>query len=154
MGAFLATSTSLPPLSHFASKGRGYPDVALLGFNYQVCVADRCKRPYQVSGTSAACPVMAGLVTRANAKRLAAQKPALGALGPAFYGLFAKQPALFHDITRGDNNCTAICQKGECRQKRLTCCANGFTAQQGWDAVSGMGSITDWGKLEAALTAL
>ena len=147
-------STSLPPLADFSSKGRGYPDVALLGFNYQVCVADRCKRPYQVSGTSASCPVMAGLITRANAKRLAAQKPALGALGPAFYSLFAKKPALFHDITSGDNKCTAICEPGECRKKRLTCCANGFTAQQGWDAVSGMGSIADWSKLEAALAAL
>ena len=131
-----------------------YPDISLLGFNYQVCVADACKRPYQVSGTSASCPVMAGLVTRVNGARLTKGKPALGALGPALYHLFASHPELFHDITSGDNHCTAVCPRGECPQPRLTCCDHGFTAQAGWDAVSGVGSIADFSKLQAALLAL
>ena len=151
---FLSTSKSLPAKKDYSPSGRGYPDVSLLGFNYQVCVADACKRPYQVSGTSASCPVMAGLITRANSLRLNANKRSLGALGPAMYSLFDSQPGLFHDITSGDNKCTAICPRGECPQVRLTCCDEGFTAQKGWDAVSGMGSVGDWGKLEAALVAL
>ena len=30
-----ANSKAYPPLSYFNAKGRGYPDVALLAFNYQ-----------------------------------------------------------------------------------------------------------------------
>ena len=127
----------------------------MLGFNYQVCVADACKRPYQVSGTSASCPVMAGLITRVNALRMNVNKKSLGALGPAMYHLYDTKPDLFHDITSGDNKCTAICNNpGECPKPRLTCCEEGFTAQKGWDAVSGVGSPQNWERLEAALVAL
>ena len=44
--------------------------------------------------------------------------------------------------------------QGECPKPRLTCCDEGFTAQKGWDAVSGVGSPQNWEKLEAALVAL
>ena len=76
---------------------------------HQFCVADACKRPYQVSGTSASCPVMAGLITRVNALRMNVNKKSLGALGPAMYHLYDTNPELFHDITSCDNKCTASC---------------------------------------------
>ena len=42
---------------------------------------------------------MAGLVTKINSERLAAGKPALGALGPALYSLAASNPAVFRDVS-------------------------------------------------------
>merc|ERR1711865_1024029 len=56
------------PASGFAS-GRGYPDVAMAGFNYEVVIAGNT---YKVSGTSASAPVVAGFATLVNS-RLAEQ---------------------------------------------------------------------------------
>jgi tripeptidyl-peptidase-1 len=61
---------TLPPSNLYNNSGRGYPDVAALGGQkapYCVAVGGRFTA---VAGTSASCPVVAGLFARLNAKRL------------------------------------------------------------------------------------
>merc|ERR1712216_326182 len=119
--AYLADKTAdLPPASYFNASGRGYPDVAALGGQ---------KTPYcvnagafeGVAGTSASCPVVAGVFALLNDARLAAGKPALGFLNPFIY----QNAAAFNDVTSGKNNAGI---------------GNGFTAIKGWDAATGMGT--------------
>jgi len=140
---FLSTSQALPPAGQFNATGRGYPDVALLGHNYIITVAGSQEI---VSGTSCSAPVFAGLVTLINSQRLTAGKAALGFLNPALYQTYASNPAVFNDITSGTNNCPAA-------QGTPTCCQYGFTAQAGWDPVTGLGSV-NFVNLKAALSAL
>merc|ERR1712217_429267 len=75
----------LPPQQYWNASGRGYPDVAALGGT---------KTPYcvktggafeGVAGTSASCPVVAGVFARLNGLRLAAGKAPLGFLNPFIY---------------------------------------------------------------------
>merc|ERR1712169_79987 len=75
-----------------------------------------------VSGTSASCPVVAGLFARINAARAAESKPNMGFLNPFIY----QNPQAFNDVTLG----------------KITG-ANGivgFSALEGWDAATGMGT--------------
>merc|ERR1719424_870865 len=111
----------LPPQQYWNNTGRGYPDVAALGGQ---------KAPYcintegsftGVAGTSAACPVVAGIFSRINGLRLAAGKPVMGFLNPFIY----KNPSGFQDVTKGRNDDGT---------------SYGFTATKGWDAASGFGT--------------
>jgi len=121
--AYLNTATGLPSKDHFASNGRGYPDVALLGHRYSIF---HNGRPAGESGTSASTPVFAAMLTLVNEARLQSNKPALGFVNPALY----KAPAsVWNDITVGNNNCAIG-----------NCCPEGFSAATGWDAVTGLGS--------------
>jgi tripeptidyl-peptidase-1 len=86
-----------------------------------------------VSGTSASAPVVAGMITLANAARLTAGKSSLGFLNPALYGNGA---AVANDITSGRNNCCA----GQ-NIYNVVCCPHGYTAFKGWDPVTGFGSL-------------
>jgi len=132
--AYLADSSAkLPPASYFNATGRGYPDVAALGGQ---------KTPYcinagsfeGVAGTSASCPVVAGVFALLNDHRLAAGKAPLGFLNPFIY----QNAAAFNDVQSGKNNA------GE---------GEGFTAIKGWDAASGFGT-PDFSKLLAAVKSL
>ena len=82
-----------------------------------------------VSGTSASCPVVAGMISLVNSARLAQGNSTVGFLNPALY---ANYPAFTNDITSGDNKCVA---------SDATCCSHGFYATSGWDPVTGLGSI-------------
>jgi len=137
---YLKNGPDLPPTTQFNSKGRGYPDVAAMGHNYEVVIGGQT---YQVSGTSAASPVFAGIISLINGLRLSKGKSSLGFVNPALYA----NAADFHDITSGVNNCCA----GNPGQQ--TCCKYGFTASTGWDPTTGLGT-TDFGKLAASLSAL
>eukprot|EP00475_Leptophrys_vorax_P001463 TRINITY_DN107_c0_g2_i1.p1 TRINITY_DN107_c0_g2~~TRINITY_DN107_c0_g2_i1.p1 ORF type:complete len:551 (-),score=161.18 TRINITY_DN107_c0_g2_i1:47-1699(-) len=113
------------PVSGFNSNGRGYPDVSVMGYNYVVAIGGKFTLE---SGTSASAPVFAGMVTLINDARLAAGKSPLGFLNQALYSL---DSSVWNDITSGDNTCTANPQ---------ICCQEGFSAAQGWDPVSGLGT--------------
>merc|ERR1712228_451829 len=111
----------LPPQDLWNNSGRGYPDVAALGGQkapYCVSVQGRFAG---VAGTSAACPVVAGVFAKLNGLRLAAGKPAMGFLNPFIY----KNPTGFQDVSPGVNT-------GGSR--------HGFTAIKGWDAATGFGT--------------
>merc|ERR1712224_253207 len=111
----------LPPQAYWNNTGRGYPDVAALGGT---------KTPYGVAtggqfggvaGTSASCPVVAGVFARLNGLRLAARKPPMGFLNPFIY----KNPSAFFDVQHGVNKANN---------------PYGFTAVEGWDAATGFGT--------------
>jgi hypothetical protein len=97
---------------------------------------------YEVSGTSASAPVFAGIVALINAARLAANKSPVGFMNPLLYQLFESDPSLFHDITSGNNKCTA---------DATVCCEYGFNSRIGWDPVTGLGSIHSVQKLIDAI---
>jgi tripeptidyl-peptidase-1 len=119
---------NLPPSNMWNQTGRGYPDVAVLAHNYDVVIGGQT---VQESGTSAASPAFAGMLTLINGARLQGGSSALGFVNPALY---QAPSSVFNDITSGENNCAA----GE---PNPTCCQYGFTATTGWDPVSGLGSV-------------
>jgi kumamolisin len=107
-------------------NGRGVPDVSgdadpQTGYNV---VVDG--QSMVIGGTSAVAPLWAGLVARIN--QLTGK--AVGYLNPSLYTQ-AVESAGFHDITQGNNG--------------------SFSAGQGWDACTGLGS-PDGANLMAALT--
>jgi tripeptidyl-peptidase I len=125
-------------------KGRGYPDVALIGHLYPIFVGGA---PEVKDGTSASTPVMAGILALVNAKRIAAGKPSVGFANPALYQ-WAGDANIFHDITSGDNSCTAATSLVP--TKDVTCCeTNGFRAVKGWDPVTGLGSVNAGNMIDA-----
>lgn len=111
----------LPPSSMWNAQGRGYPDVAALGgVKNFYCIASN-KRFTGIAGTSASCPVVAGVFARLNGVRLAAGKPALGFLNPLIY----QNGGAFQDVTHGKNSAGT---------------KNGFKAIKGWDPATGFGT--------------
>lgn len=112
---------NFPPQNLWNNTGRGYPDVAALGGqkNPYCVVADG--RFEGVAGTSASCPVVAGVFAKLNGLRLKAGKSALGFLNPFIY----QNPSAFQDVTSGTNH--------DSRKY-------GFTAVKGWDAATGLGT--------------
>jgi len=119
-----AAAGVLPKSSYFNATGRGYPDVAALGGQVNpYCVSSRGGTLGGVAGTSASCPVVAGIFAQLNNVRLAAGKTPLGWLNPFIYA----NSACFNDVSDGSqNNCNAGTQ--------------GFAALSGWDPATGFGS--------------
>jgi len=128
---YLQNGPNLPPTTLFNANGRGYPDVAILGHNYEVVIGGQT---YIESGTSASSPVFAGMVTLVNDARFAAGKQPIGFLNPTLYSLGGSS-SVWNDITVGENNCCA----GEPGQQ--VCCQYGFNATVGWDPLTGFGSV-------------
>ena len=127
------------PASGYATGGRGYPDLALSGFGYEVVIgADT----YVVCGTSCSSPSVGAMVSLVNAVRLEAGASSLGFLNTALY-TSGYGTAIANDITSGENQCTADDE---------VCCDEGFYAATGWDPTTGYGSV-DYAKLEATFTA-
>jgi tripeptidyl-peptidase-1 len=112
---------------NFNTNGRAYPDVALLGTNYRVWINGSA---FLLSGTSASAPVFASLISLANSIRSAHGKPKLGFLNPLLYNKLLADS--FNDIKVGNNRC--------CKRKQW-CCEEGFDAGEGWDPVTGLGSL-------------
>eukprot|EP00607_Mallomonas_marina_P011123 CAMPEP_0182424430 /NCGR_PEP_ID=MMETSP1167-20130531/10642_1 /TAXON_ID=2988 /ORGANISM="Mallomonas Sp, Strain CCMP3275" /LENGTH=350 /DNA_ID=CAMNT_0024604245 /DNA_START=1142 /DNA_END=2194 /DNA_ORIENTATION=+ len=114
------------PVSGYNARGRAYPDISVLAYNYVVVIGGQ---QYSVSGTSASAPVFAGMVSLVNAGRIADGKSPLGWLNPSIYkmnGSFAT------DVTSGNNKCT---------RSTMLCCHHGFYASEGWDPVTGFGAV-------------
>lgn len=121
-----------PPVGSYDPTKRGYPDLTLNGHNYRVYASRNqgtecpCEQD-GVDGTSASSPATAGMISLINGHLLAAGKSPLGFLNPFLYAAHAADPAIFKDITIGDNACT-----------RDYCMQYGFKAGPGWDPVSGL----------------
>jgi tripeptidyl-peptidase-1 len=118
----LVDGASNPPLNGYNKKGRGYPDVSLLAYNYVIYVGGD---QTTVSGTSASTPVFAGMVALVNSDRLANGQPLVGWLNPALYAEYTNV-TFIHDITSGENSC------GTYRGASTICCDEGFSATEGW----------------------
>ncbi|PIL33248.1 hypothetical protein GSI_04698 [Ganoderma sinense ZZ0214-1] len=112
----------------YNASGRGFPDVATQGVNFEVVVDGNVSG---VSGTSAASPTFAAVISLINDKLIAAGKSPLGFLNPFLYSTGA---SALNDITSGSNP---------------GCNTNGFSAEQGWDPVTGLGT-PDFQKLASA----
>jgi tripeptidyl-peptidase-1 len=119
----LVNGANNQPLNGYNKKGRGYPDVSLLAFNYVVYIGGE---QTTVSGTSASTPVFAGMVALVNSDRLANGKPLVGWLNPALYAEYKNVSSFIHDITAGENSC------GVYRGASTICCDEGFSATEGW----------------------
>lgn len=114
--------------------GRGYPDVAAIGAAFVIWV--NSEGPVLTGGTSVATPLIAGMITRINAFRLNAGKKPVGFINPTLY----LHPEAFNDITVGSNaGCSAA--------------TVGFSAVEGWDPVSGLGS-PNYSKLKEVFMSL
>jgi len=112
---------NLPPAAYWNASGRGYPDISALGgTKTPYCVATSGQFE-GVAGTSASCPVAAGVFAKLNGLRLAKGMPPMGFLNPFIY----KNPSGFQDVTSGINKASRN---------------YGFTAVKGWDAATGMGT--------------
>lgn len=108
---------------------RGYPDVSLLADSIDITFRGR---PTTVDGTSASAPLFAGMVTLWNDALVRAGSAPLGHLNPTLYSIHGNDPTDgFTDITTGDNACS----------DGVLCCPEGFPAFDGWDAVTGLGSV-------------
>lgn len=121
---FEVAKSSLPNITFYNASGRGYPDVAALGTNYNIFVNGGWQ---PVSGTSCASPVFAGIIGRIVAERLTHGKSPLGFLNPTLY----KHGKVGFDVTQGasvDKNCIPFIP------------LPGFPAAHGWDAVTGLGT--------------
>jgi tripeptidyl-peptidase-1 len=118
---------SLPP-NEVGSRlwnplGRAFPDVALLGEDIAIVYQDR---DTSSSGTSAAAPTFAGMVSLINGYRAAQGKGRLGFLNPLLYserflgnyaGDYRPGAGVYNDVTEGSNP---------------GCGTNGFPAARGW----------------------
>merc|ERR1712232_322624 len=108
----------LPTRTSYNRTGRGNPDLAALGgLQNPYCVSASLflvSSMTGVAGTSASCPVVAGIIARLNALRASNNMPPMGFLNPFIY----KNGAAFNDVTLGDN-------RGSGKE--------GFQALPGWD---------------------
>lgn len=107
-----------PHVYNDSGNARGFPDVAAIGLNVATVFNGKT---LGVGGTSASCPIVAGIVTLLNEERLKLGKGPIGFLNPTFYA----NPDAFNDITIGSNP---------------GCGTGGFNATPGWDPVTGLGT--------------
>jgi len=108
--------------SQFNNTGtsRGFPDLAANGANYVIAIDGEFEL---VFGTSCSSPVTGSFITMINDARLAAGKRPVGFINPAIYSEQFRDA--FNDITMGGNQ---------------GCGTPGFTATEGWDPVTGVGT--------------
>lgn len=99
---------------------RAYPDVSANGANYVIAVDGSFSL---VFGTSASTPVFGSIITLVNDARLAHGKKPVGFINPTIYTPEFQEA--FNDITNGTNP---------------GCGTPGFSAVQGWDPVTGVGT--------------
>merc|ERR1719162_2502997 len=117
----------------YATKGRGSPDVSLLGEKF--AVIEGTGQTISVGGTSASTPTWGAIVSLLNEECLSASagKKTLGFVNPLFY----QNPDAFNDITQGSN---AVGENA----------ASGWKCEKGWDAVTGLGT-PQFSKLQAVV---
>jgi tripeptidyl-peptidase-1 len=121
----------------FSRDGRGYPDISAASTDYIIAVNNT---NYVVSGTSAAAPVFAGMVSLANLQRAVNRKGPVGWINPVLY---SSNISVAVDIPSGNNRCYSA----------NDCCKQGFYSTHGWDPVTGLGAV-DFAHLHEVLVKL
>ncbi|KAL9656373.1 hypothetical protein ABK040_005139 [Willaertia magna] len=112
---------SFPDRSYFNWNGRMFPDIALIGQNFQVVLSGKV---HSVDGTSASAPSVAAIFSLLNNIRFLQNKKPIGFINPWLYQVALKIPNAFFDITEGYNSFEPC---------------PGFFAIVGADPVSGVG---------------
>ncbi|TVY41271.1 Tripeptidyl-peptidase [Lachnellula occidentalis] len=124
------------PFTNF--KGRGFPDISAhsLTPDYNVIYDGT---PSGSGGTSAAAPVVAGIIGLLNDARLRAGKSPLGFINPLLYDIGAK---VLNDITGGGSvGCTGINgQTGAAVPGASVIPYASWNSTVGWDPVTGLGT--------------
>ena len=104
----------------------------------------------QVGGTSAAGPVMAGVVALLNhylTSKGGFSQPGVANINPTLYRMAQSNPAAFHDVTLGNNIVPCVPGSPNCGSNATL----GFSASGGYDMGSGLGSL-DIGKFVTGWT--
>jgi hypothetical protein len=83
-GTNYADIADLPPGQYFNLQGRAYPDVAALGDKIRIFNG---AAPVKISGTSAAVPIWAAILTLINEERLKAGKSRVGFVHPVLVSI-------------------------------------------------------------------
>lgn len=113
VAAYLKTSGQRP--SSFDSSRRGVPDLSLFDADIEIVEGGQNS---VCGGTSAAAPILSGMLSLVNDALLTKGSTPLGFVNPLLY----KHADIFSDITKGNNN--------------------GFAAVKGWDPASGLGTFS------------
>lgn len=101
--------------------GRGFPDISSVGDYGVIAFKGKFGR---IGGTSMSAPIFAAILNRINEERLNVGKKVIGFANPALY----KNPSAFRDVTLGAHLGDA------------TCNGKGFSAVEGWDPITGLGT--------------
>jgi tripeptidyl-peptidase-1 len=117
----------------FNASGRVIPDVSAVGAGFDIVHGGYAGA---VMGTSASTPVVAAMVALVNDRRLRQGKVSLGWLNPLLYGEEFKE--VLQDVTVGESY---GCSFGDGTT------AEGWEAGEGYDAVTGLGVVKDFGRL-------
>lgn len=133
VNTWFSTSNTPYGADRFNNSGtsRGYPDISANGANFVAAVDGVFAL---VSGTSASTPVVGAIFTLINEARINAGKSSIGFVNPVLYA----NPGALNDITSGNNP---------------GCGTSGFSAVEGWDPVTGLGTPS-YPKLLRAFMAL
>ena len=118
----------LPSSSYFNASGRGFNDVAALGYHILTYQGGNIEI---TGGTSASGPIFAALLALLNDVQLNQGKSPLGFVNPWLYQTASSNPLAFNSIISGDN---------KCRESGEECCDEGFVAQPGWNPLTGIGT--------------
>jgi tripeptidyl-peptidase-1 len=123
--------TSQEPVSGFSRSGRGYPDISLTGFHYIAVISASF---FIFDGSATSVVTFGAMVSLVNAARLKKGFSTLGWLNPLLYA--NHDSFILNDITSGNNKGGSGSSTGSAKN-----CAQGFYATNGWDPVSGLGSV-------------
>ena len=143
-----------------ASGNRNVPDVSVSASNFQdpylVCSEDGDATPcatgfrdsaggnfFAVGGTSASAPTLSAILALVNQY---IGNTGMAPVNPTLYSLAASNPAVFHDVTTGDNKVPCTAPSTDCPSGTTQI---GFTAGTGYDQVTGLGSVDAFAMAQA-----
>jgi len=126
VNSYLSSSALIPPTQWFMQNNRGYPDISALGSRILTIQSGSLA---VTAGTSAATPIIAGVITLLNDARLRQGKKQLGFLNPMLYRAVTAKPGSYNVINAGNNKGTIG-----------TTCEYGYGCWNGWSPVTGLGS--------------
>jgi kumamolisin len=119
-----STYRMVPDVSAFADASPGYAIICSHGV--QGCGPDPSQTIEFVGGTSAAAPLVAGMIALFDQKAAQSGLPRPGFVPPLLYSIARNDPGSFLDVTVGTNTVFS----------GVSCC----TAGPGYDMASGLGS--------------
>ncbi len=126
-----------------ANNNRNVPDLSLNAspdHDGYIVFSDGQDSPQVYGGTSCPTPVMAAIAALLNQYQKSSGQ---GNINPQLYSLAQSHPAVFHDITTGNNIVTAQVTCGH-RGVCATAEPVGYNAGPGYDNATGLGSIDAW----------
>jgi len=104
-----------------------------------------------VGGTSAASPTFAAMLALVNQYLGNDSSTGIAPINPTLYGFAASNPAVFNDVTTGDNK--VPCASGSLDCPTTGALKIGFSAGTGYDQVTGLGSVNGFALAQAMSSA-